>query len=153
VVGDHHDDIDKEFGNPSDKLWQFLTFRLHPHLQIKARPFISNKDEVHRLQKNANSYRSVVVNKDDHGEIHYDNVTIGDWMNGNHTVSIENVIDWLIDSEQIKQHLVAINESEICTTNDIEDTENDKKDVTMINNDPELSVVNVDTSVRRSLAQ
>jgi hypothetical protein len=139
VVGDHHDDIDKEFGNPSDKLWQFLTFRLHPHLQIKARPFISNIDEVHRLQKNSNSYHSVVVNEDDHGEIHYDNVTIGDWMNGNHTVSIENVIDWLIDSEQIKQYLVAINESEISTRNDREDTEHDNKDVTIFNNDQELS--------------
>jgi hypothetical protein len=65
-------------------------------------------------------------------------VTIADWMNGNHTVSIENVIDWLINSEQIKQHLVANNKSEISTTNDRKDTENDNKDVTMINNDQEL---------------
>jgi hypothetical protein len=138
VVGDHHAYINKEFRYLSDKLWQFLTFRLHPHLQTEARPFISNIDEVHRLQKNANSYLSVVVNEDDHSEIHYDNVTIADWMNGNHTVSIENVIDWLINSEQIKQHLVANNKSEISTTNDRKDTENDNKDVTMINNDQEL---------------
>jgi hypothetical protein len=103
VTGDTHDDIQKEFENPPDSVWQYLTFRLHPHLRIEAKPFIDNFVEIQQLMgKNETQYTSLIINHDDHEDIAYDIVDIGGWMTYNHSLTIQDLITAMIDNGKVE---------------------------------------------------
>jgi hypothetical protein len=72
VVGENHDNIAMAFSNPTDKEWSFLTFRLHSHLRVEARPFIQTFDEVDQfINDDTSVYKSIVLDHDDNGDIEY----------------------------------------------------------------------------------
>jgi hypothetical protein len=103
VMGDSHIDIENEFDDPADTVWQFLTFRLHPHLRVEAKPFIDTFEEIEQLMANSNTqYEPIIIDHDDHGDIKYDLVDIGGWMQYNHTLYIQDVITEMINNGNIK---------------------------------------------------
>jgi hypothetical protein len=103
VMGDTHHDIQTEFENPPDSVWQYLTFRLHPHLRIEAKPFIDNYEELDILMGDDKDfqYQKVVIDHDDHGDIAYDIVDIGGWMMYNHSLKIQDLITAMIDNGNV----------------------------------------------------
>jgi hypothetical protein len=102
LKGDSHDTVNKEFGNPPDSVWQYLTFRLHPHLQIEAKPFVDTFNEIDRLMGcEAIQYKKVIINHDDHSDIIHDVINASHWMTYNHTCTIQDVIAELINTLEI----------------------------------------------------
>jgi hypothetical protein len=115
VVGDEHENINDTFSNPTDSEWTFLTFRLHPHLRIKAKPFIQSLSEVDRLLNDDNQiFKTIVLDHDDHGEIYYYCISNNTRQNVsncyayNHQIGINEVIDQLIMSGEIKNYVQSI---------------------------------------------
>jgi hypothetical protein len=59
VMGNSHAVIEKEFDEPTDNVWQYLTYRLHPHLRVEAKPFIDTFEEIEQLMgDNDRQYKS-----------------------------------------------------------------------------------------------
>jgi hypothetical protein len=110
-VGDEHEDVAAEFSHPTDAEWSFLTFQLHRHLRIKARPLIPTFGEVDELiNDETRVYKTLVINHNDHGDIFYHCVARPDGTNGdswfyNHAVSIKDVIDQLIATKEIQKYV------------------------------------------------
>jgi hypothetical protein len=104
VNGDKHEDVAKEFNNPSPLEWENLTFRLHPHLRLEASPFIPSLNDVHQLiTKGSSAFQKIVISHDDHSDIMYCVPHEKDWKESNYEVSIEDVIADMISSGEFDE--------------------------------------------------
>jgi hypothetical protein len=104
VMGESHDKVAKEFGNPPDSVWQYLTYRLHPHLPVKAKPFVENLYEVVSLFADPQTrYKKIIIKYDDHSDIIHDVINVGGWMTYNHTITIQDVILGMIETGEINK--------------------------------------------------
>jgi hypothetical protein len=103
VMGDAHKDIQTEFEDPPDSVWQYLTFRLHPHLRIEANLFIDNYEELDILMGEDDDfqYQKIVIDHNDHGDIAYDIADTGGWMTYNHSLTIQELIIAMIDNGNV----------------------------------------------------
>jgi hypothetical protein len=78
VVRDEYKDLQDEFNNPSEQAWQFISFRLHSHLRIEAKPLLSSFGQVSDiLDDDKQTFKSIVLNHDDHGDILFDKYAAG----------------------------------------------------------------------------
>jgi hypothetical protein len=102
-MGDAHKDIQTEFEDPPDSVWQYLTLQLHPHLRIEAKPFIDNYEELDILMGEDDDfqYQKIVIDHNDHGDIAYDIVDTGGWMTYNHSLTIQELIIAMIDNGNV----------------------------------------------------
>jgi hypothetical protein len=130
VNGDNHEKIQEEFSNPTDSDWQYLTFRLHPHLCIEAMPLFASFDEVSRLlTADSIDYKKIVLDHDDDSNIFYEcapearSVKGFGWMAYNHRIGIEDVIEQMIKNGEINKYVVGQTD----TTNDNDEHHSDSK--------------------------
>jgi hypothetical protein len=111
VMGDDHEDVAAEFSHPTDAEWSFLTFWLHRHLRIEARPFIPTLAEVDKLiNDETRVYKTIVIDHDDHGDILFhcvgrpDDTNRDSWYY-NHAVTIDDIIEQLIATKEIQKYV------------------------------------------------
>jgi hypothetical protein len=114
VVGEEQEDVCTELGYiPTSAEWSNLTFRLHSHLRVEARPFLKTINEVESLvHDKTRPYQSIILDHNDHTDIIYhcfksDGDNTRDCLNLNHTISIRDVIDQLILSGEIQKHIAS----------------------------------------------
>jgi hypothetical protein len=105
--GEGYMKIAEEFNQPSPNVFQHLTFRLHPHLRVEAKPFIPSIIELDQLTKVSEcSYKKIVIEHNDHSNIYFDCVREEDWKTYHHKVTIKDIILRMIASGEINRHTV-----------------------------------------------
>jgi hypothetical protein len=107
VCGDSHEDVANEFHNPPHNGWDNLTFRLHGHLRLEAKPLIPTMEEVYRIYESDSmiDYKKIVIDHDDHSSVTYNIPNIDEWKRVNHEISIQQIIEYMFTTGDINRHI------------------------------------------------
>jgi hypothetical protein len=107
VSGNTLDEVKLEFENPTENELDNLTFRLHPHLRLEARPFIPTLAEASNITSDDHtSYTKLVFDAEDHSDILYDLPSTTNWKSLSREISIEDVIKHMITSGKLSQYII-----------------------------------------------